>query len=64
MFQPYSREQLKEIVLARLADAGAAAAFNPRAIEYAARKVRLVLTPVAIVCQELCRIVLSSESTG
>jgi len=39
VFQPYSREQLKEIVLARLADAGAAGAFNPRAIEYAARKV-------------------------
>lgn len=44
VFQPYSREQLKEIVLARLADAGAAAAFNPRAIEYAARKVRRMLT--------------------
>lgn len=39
MFQPYNREQLKDIVLARLADAGATAAFNPRAIEYAARKV-------------------------
>lgn len=44
VFQPYSREQLKEIVLARLADAGAAAAFNPRAIEYAARKVQRMLT--------------------
>ena len=49
VFQPYNREQLKDIVLARLADAGASAAFNPRAIEYAARKVpQATLRKVAV----------------
>lgn len=49
VFQPYNREQLKDIVLSRLADAGATAAFNPRAIEYAARKVpQAALREVAV----------------
>ncbi|KAK9836005.1 hypothetical protein WJX81_005277 [Elliptochloris bilobata] len=54
VFQPYSREQLKEIVLTRLADARVSAAFNPRAIEYAARKVAAVSGDVRRVL-ELCR---------
>lgn len=43
VFVPYKRDQLKEIVLQRLADAGVASAFDERAITYAASKVCLCL---------------------
>ena len=39
VFQPYKREQLQEIVIQRLKDAGVSEAFDDNAVKYAASKV-------------------------
>ena len=41
VFQPYKREQLQEIVIQRLKDAGVSEAFDDNAVKYAASKVHL-----------------------